>query len=45
MKEKRFGIDIDGTVTCPTSLIPFINKDFSLNITLDDIKNTIYLKH
>ncbi|GLY09974.1 5' nucleotidase, NT5C type [Pseudobacillus badius] len=38
MKEKRFGIDIDGTVTCPTSLIPFINEDFSLNITLDDIK-------
>lgn len=38
MKEKRFGIDIDGTVTCPTSLIPFINKDFSLNITLNDIK-------
>lgn len=38
MKEKRFGIDIDGTVTCPTSLIPFINKDFSLNITLDDVK-------
>ncbi|MFK2824379.1 hypothetical protein QYG89_01540 [Bacillus sp. B190/17] len=38
MKQKRFGIDIDGTVTCPTSLIPFINKDFSLNITLDDIK-------
>ncbi|KAB7708756.1 hypothetical protein F9802_00980 [Bacillus aerolatus] len=38
MKEMRFGIDIDGTVTCPTSLIPFINEDFSLNITLDDIK-------
>ncbi|HEY9577837.1 MAG TPA: hypothetical protein VIR64_09200 [Pseudobacillus sp.] len=38
MKVKRFGIDIDGTVTCPTSLIPFINEDFSLNITLDDIK-------
>ncbi|KMY54770.1 nucleotidase [Bacillus sp. FJAT-27231] len=38
MKAKRFGIDIDGTVTCPTSLIPFINQDFSLNITLDDIK-------
>ncbi|WP_100331581.1 hypothetical protein [Bacillus xiapuensis] len=38
MKDKRFGIDIDGTVTCPTSLIPFINEDFSLDITLDDIK-------
>ncbi|OMP67757.1 hypothetical protein BTO28_06895 [Domibacillus epiphyticus] len=38
MKEKRFGIDIDGTVTCPTSLVPFINDAFSLNITLEDIK-------
>lgn len=35
---KRFGIDIDGTVTSPASLIPFINKDFGLNITLDDVK-------
>nr|WP_263325708.1 hypothetical protein [Neobacillus sp. Marseille-Q6967] len=34
---KRFGIDIDGTVTCPTSMIPFINKDFGLNITLSDV--------
>ncbi|WP_338750132.1 hypothetical protein [Bacillus sp. FJAT-52991] len=38
MKQKRFGIDIDGTVTCPTSLVPFINQDFSMNITLKDIK-------
>ncbi|OLN23529.1 hypothetical protein BTO30_05260 [Domibacillus antri] len=37
MKEKRFGIDIDGTVTCPASLVPFINEAFSLNITLQDI--------
>ncbi len=35
--QKRLGIDIDGTVTCPTSLIPFINESFNLNITLDDI--------
>lgn len=35
--QKRFGIDIDGTVTCPTSLVPFINEDFGLNITLDDL--------
>jgi uncharacterized protein len=34
----RFGIDIDGTVTCPTSLIPFLNRDFGLNLTLEDIK-------
>ncbi|MFD1705418.1 hypothetical protein ACFSCZ_01465 [Siminovitchia sediminis] len=35
--QRRFGIDIDGTVTCPTSLIPFINESFQLNITLDDL--------
>ncbi|AZU63348.1 5' nucleotidase, NT5C type [Neobacillus mesonae] len=35
--KKRFGIDIDGTVTCPTSLIPFINKAFDMNITYEEI--------
>lgn len=34
----RFGIDIDGTVTCPSSLIPYLNKSFDLNITLEDVK-------
>lgn len=34
----RFGIDIDGTVTCPTSLLPHINKRFGSNLTLEDIK-------
>lgn len=34
----RFGIDIDGTVTSPTSLIPHINKQFKSELTLDDIK-------
>ena len=38
MRNFRFGIDIDGTVTCPTSLIPHINKQFGCNLTLDDIK-------
>ncbi|GLB58219.1 5' nucleotidase, NT5C type [Cytobacillus sp. NCCP-133] len=36
--KKRFGIDIDGTVTCPTSMIPFLNSAFNLNLTLGDIK-------
>ncbi|KAB2338536.1 hypothetical protein F7731_02970 [Cytobacillus depressus] len=36
--KKRFGIDIDGTVTCPSSMIPFLNKAFNLNITLQDVK-------
>ncbi|MET1014250.1 MAG: hypothetical protein ABWX61_07045 [Paenisporosarcina sp.] len=38
MSNIRFGIDIDGTVTCPTSLLPHINKAFSCNLVLDDIK-------
>lgn len=33
----RFGIDIDGTVTCPATLIPHINKQYNVNITLDDV--------
>ena len=35
---KRFGIDIDGTVTCPTTFVPHINESFNLGITLDDMK-------
>jgi uncharacterized protein len=34
---KRFGIDIDGTVTCPTALLPYLNHSFKLNLTLNDI--------
>ncbi|MEW5567475.1 hypothetical protein D5E69_14950 [Rossellomorea marisflavi] len=34
---KRFGIDIDGTVTSPASLLPHINDHFKLALTLDDI--------
>jgi uncharacterized HAD superfamily protein len=36
--KKRFGIDIDGTVTSPSAIIPFINTAFGLNITLKDVK-------
>lgn len=35
--KKRLGIDIDGTVTSPDALLPFINKEYQLNLTLDDI--------
>lgn len=38
MKPVRFGIDIDGTVTCPTALLPHINKAYNVNLVLDDIK-------
>lgn len=36
--KRKFGIDIDGTVTCPSTLVPYLNKAFNLEITLDDIK-------
>lgn len=39
----RFGIDIDGTVTCPSTLIPHINKQYNLSITLDDITEYDFL--
>lgn len=34
---KRFGIDIDGTVTSPAALLPFINHAFGMSLTLADI--------
>lgn len=36
--KKRLGIDIDGTVTSPSAILPFINKDFGLKVTLEDVK-------
>ena len=33
----RFGVDIDGTVTSPSSFLPAINKKFGLKLTLQDI--------
>lgn len=35
---KKFGIDIDGTVTSPAALLPFINKAFGMHLTLADVK-------
>ncbi|MDP4085208.1 MAG: hypothetical protein Q8934_11420 [Bacillota bacterium] len=36
--EKKFGIDIDGTVTSPSAILPFMNEAFGLNLKLEDIK-------
>ena len=36
-QKPRFGIDIDGTVTTPDTLIPHINKQYKTNIVLDDV--------
>jgi uncharacterized protein len=38
MKRKKFGFDIDGTITCPTTYIPYLNKSFGKNLKLDDLK-------
>ncbi|CAM3798526.1 5' nucleotidase, NT5C type [Alkalicoccus chagannorensis] len=38
MRNHRFGIDIDGTVTDPATFIPHLNEHFNKNLTLDDIQ-------
>ncbi|MGD6815446.1 hypothetical protein [Metabacillus sp. 84] len=35
----RLGIDIDGTITPPETFVPYLNKSFKKQITLDDIKD------
>lgn len=35
--KKRLGIDIDGTVTRPETILPYMNKDFGLSLSLEDI--------
>lgn len=34
---KIFGLDIDGTVTSPSAFIPYLNKHFQKNLTIEDI--------
>lgn len=36
-RKKKLGIDIDGTITCPTSFIPYINESFNKNLSLEDL--------
>ncbi|WJP96941.1 hypothetical protein [Macrococcus bovicus] len=36
-KIKRLGIDIDGTVTCPTALVPYLQRSFGSHIKYEDI--------
>ncbi len=38
--KKRLGLDIDGTITCPTTFIPYLNEAFNQTFTLNDI--TLY---
>ena len=39
----RFGIDIDGTVTSPATLIPHINRQYNINMTLADVTEYDFL--
>ncbi len=39
----RFGIDIDGTVTSPATLIPHINRQYKINMTLQDVTEYDFL--
>ncbi|BAB05118.1 nucleotidase [Halalkalibacterium halodurans] len=36
-KQKRFGLDIDGTVTDPATFLPYLNEQFQKTLTLEDI--------
>ena len=38
MRKLRIGIDIDGTLTCPTAFVSFVNQSFQSCITLDDLR-------
>ncbi|HWK23917.1 MAG TPA: hypothetical protein VNS08_12870 [Ureibacillus sp.] len=42
-QKPRFGIDIDGTVTTPDTLIPHINERYKTNIVLDDVTEYDFL--
>lgn len=35
--KKRLGIDIDGTVTRPETILPYINEAFGLSLSLEDV--------
>ncbi|KZB93089.1 hypothetical protein A2U94_02125 [Bacillus sp. VT 712] len=40
---KRFGIDIDGTVTSPETFVSHLNKAFNANLTYEDITEYDFL--
>lgn len=35
--KKRFGIDIDGTITRPDTMVPYLNKAFNMELTYEEI--------
>ncbi len=44
MKKRKLGFDIDGTITCPAAIVPFINEAFQLQLTLADLTDYDLLK-
>lgn len=43
-KKRKLGFDIDGTITCPAAIVPFINEAFQLQLTLSDLTDYDLLK-
>jgi uncharacterized protein len=44
MKKHKLGFDIDGTITCPAAIVPYLNKAFGLQLTLADLTDYDLLK-
>jgi uncharacterized protein len=44
MKKRTLGFDIDGTITCPAAIVPFINEAFQLQLSLADLTDYDLLK-
>lgn len=44
MKKKKLGFDIDGTITCPAAIVPYLNEAFGLQLTLSDLTDYDLLK-
>ena len=36
-QKPRLGIDIDGTVTCPKTFVPYLQRDFNQQLKYEDI--------
>lgn len=44
MKKRKLGFDIDGTITCPAAIVPYLNEAFQLQLTLKDLTDYDLLK-
>ena len=44
MNKHKLGFDIDGTITCPAAIVPYLNKAFGLQLTLANLTDYDLLK-